>query len=105
VILFKASGVITVPVIFRFNGIEYRLWTEDHDPAHIHVRPAQAKPEWEMIVYLGTEVDGSLDNYGKQFGDTTIVKGKVKLAQINELLEYLQPRRAEAWEKWKEIHG
>jgi hypothetical protein len=78
--LFKASGVITVPVIFRFNGVEYRLWTEDHDPAHIHVRPAQAKPEWEMIVYLGTEVDGSLDNYGKQFGDTTIVKGKVKLA-------------------------
>jgi Domain of unknown function (DUF4160) len=94
-----------VPVIFRFNGIEYRLWSEDHDPAHIHVRLAQARPEWEMIVYLGTEFDGSTDSYGKQFGDTTIVKGKIKLAQINELLEYLQPRRAEAWERWKEIHG
>jgi Domain of unknown function (DUF4160) len=94
-----------MPVISRYNGIEYRLWSEDHDPAHIHVRPAQAKPEWEIIVYLGNETDGSADNYGKQFGDTTIVRGKVKLSQINELLEHLEPRRAEAWGKWKEIHG
>jgi hypothetical protein len=94
-----------MPVIFRFNGIEYRLWSEDHHPAHIHVRPAQAQPEWEIIVYLGNEFDGSLDSYGKQFGDTVMIKGKVKLSQINELLKYLEPRRVEAWNKWKEIHG
>jgi hypothetical protein len=104
-ILSKESGVVAMPVIFRFNGIEYRLWSDDHDPAHIYVRPAQASPEWEIIVYLGNESDGSTDSHGKQFGDTTIVKGKVKLSQINELLEYLKLRRAEAWGKWKEIHG
>jgi hypothetical protein len=69
------------------------------------VRPAQPKPEWEVIVYLGNESDGSADNYGKQFGDTAIVRGKVKISQINKLLEYLEPRRSEAWEKWQEIHG
>lgn len=94
-----------MPVIFRFDGIEYRLWSEDHNPAHIHIRPAQAKPEWEIIVYLGNESSGSTDSYGKQFGDTAIVRGKVKLSKINELVNYLEPRRAEVWAKWKEIHG
>jgi hypothetical protein len=53
----------------------------------------------KIIVYLGNELDGSTDSHGKQFGDTTTVKGKVKLSQINELLEYLKLRRAEAWGK------
>jgi hypothetical protein len=81
------------------------LWSNDHDPTHIHVRPAQANPEWEIIVYLGAEVDGGADNFGREFGDTQIVSGKVSLSTVNDLLEYLRPRRKEAWAKWKEIHG
>lgn len=94
-----------MPVIFRYDGVEFRLWSNDHDPAHIHVRPAQVNPDWEIIVYLGTEADGSMDNFGREFGDTQIVKGKVNTSTLNELLDYLRPRREKAWAQWKEIHG
>lgn len=40
-----------LPVIFRYDGVEYRMWSNDHDPPHVHVRPAQARPEWEIIVF------------------------------------------------------
>ncbi len=81
------------------------MWSNDHDPAHVHVRPAQKRPEWEIIVFLGKAEDGSSDNYGKEFGDTEIVSGKIKTSQINDLISYLNQRRDEAWDKWKEING
>ena len=94
-----------MPVLFRYNGIEYRLWTNDHVPPHIHVRPAQARPEWEVIVYLGNEANGDMDEFGKSFGDTEIVRGPIKTSTINDLVAYLRPRRSNAWAKWKEIHS
>ncbi|MGC1306303.1 MAG: hypothetical protein WA885_03680 [Phormidesmis sp.] len=74
-------------------------------PPHIHVRPAQARPEWEIIVFLGNEEDGSMDAYGKEFGDTKIVSGKIRTSQINTLVAYLDQRRDAAWVKWQEING
>lgn len=94
-----------MPVIFRYDGIEYRMWSNDHMPPHIHVRPAQARPEWEIIVFLGNEEDGSMDAYGKEFGDTKIVSGKIRTSQINTLVAYLDQRRDAAWVKWQEING
>lgn len=94
-----------MPVIFRYDGIEYRMWSNDHDPPHVHVRPAQARPEWEIIVFLGKEGDGSQDAYGQEFGDTKIVSGKIRASQINVLVGYLSLRLDKAWAKWREING
>jgi hypothetical protein len=94
-----------LPVIFKYDGIEYRIWSNDHMPPHIHVRPAQSRPEWELIVFLGNQEDGSVDAYGKEFGDTKVVSGKIKTSQINVLIAYLGQRCDEAWAKWHEING
>ena len=94
-----------MPVIFRYDGVEYRVWSNDHNPAHVHVRPAQKRPEWEIIVFLGRERDGGTDTYDREFGDTKIVKGKIKILQINDLILYLDQQRDKAWDKWKEING
>ena len=94
-----------MPVIFRYNGVEYRIWSNDHKPAHVHVRPAQANPEWEIIVFLGNEQEGTVDNYGRTFGDTKLVSGKIRLSQIRKLVAYLWQRRQDAWNTWKKING
>lgn len=94
-----------MPAIFRYDGIEYRLWSNDHQPPHVHVRPAQKNPEWETIVFLGREDNGLADAYGKEFGDTKIIKGKVKVSRLNDLVAYLEGRRDRVWAKWHEING
>ncbi len=94
-----------MPVIFRYDGVEYRMWSNDHDPPHVHIRPAQNRPDWEVIVFLGNERDGSMDTYGREFGDTKIISGKIKTSKISTLVSYLNQRRSEAWTKWKEING
>jgi Domain of unknown function (DUF4160) len=81
------------------------MWSNDHMPPHVHVRPAQANPEWEIIVFLGNQVDGSMDAYGQEFGDTKIVSGKIRTSQINAFVAYLNQRRDETWTKWQEING
>ena len=94
-----------MPVIFRYDGVEYRLWSNDHQPPHVHIRPAQKNPEWEVIVFLGKEDDGLADAYGREFGDAKIVTGKIRASKLSALVDYLGERRDEAWTKWKEING
>lgn len=88
-----------MPVIFRYDGVEYRIWSNDHNPPHVHIRPAQNRPDWEVIVFLGNERDGSADAYDREFGDVKIVSGKVKTSKINVLVEYLRQRSDEVWKK------
>lgn len=94
-----------MPALFRYEGVEYRLWSKDHNPPRVHVRLAQARPDWEIIVFLGREEDGSMDAYGMEFGDAKIVSGKIKTSKLNDLVAYLSQRRDEAWVKWREING
>ncbi|MGB7487845.1 MAG: DUF4160 domain-containing protein, partial [Phormidesmis sp.] len=89
----------------RYKGVEYRLWSNDHDPPHVHVRPAQTHPDWEIIVFLGNEKDGSSDAHGREFGDTKIVTGRIRTSKLNDLVTHLSQRRNEAWTKWREING
>jgi len=94
-----------MPVIFRYDGVEYRIWSNDHNPPHVHVRPSQKNPEWEVIVFLGKEKSGSADAHGKEFGDVKIVSGKIKTSKLNDLVNYLSGRRSEAWATWNNING
>lgn len=94
-----------MPVIFRYDGIEYRLWSNDHQPPHVHIRPSQRSPEWEVIVFLGQERSGLADAYGREFGDAKIIKGKIKASKLSDLVAYLERRRDEAWAKWREVNG
>lgn len=91
--------------IFRLGGVLYLIYTRDHQPPHVHVKPSPVKPEWELRIYLGNRADGSQDNYGKSFGDTDILSGKLKASKIQEYVELLAQNIEQAWKVWDSIYG
>lgn len=91
--------------VFRLGGVLYLIYTRDHQPPHVHVKPSPVKPEWELRIYLGNRADGSQDNYGKSFGDTDILSGKLKASKIQEYVELLAQNIEQAWEVWDSIYG
>jgi Domain of unknown function (DUF4160) len=40
-----------MPTVLRESGFDFRIYTDDHDPAHIHV----VKGGDEAVITLGTE--------------------------------------------------
>jgi hypothetical protein len=91
--------------IFRLGGVIYLIYTRDHPPPHIHVKPSPVKPEWELRIYLGRRQDGEPDEYGKAFGDIEILSGKVKVSKIQEYVEVLAQNVEQAWSVWDSIYG
>lgn len=93
--------------VFRLGGVLYLIYTRDHHPPHVHVKPGPFRPEWELRIYLGQRQDGSPDNYGKSFGDTDILSSKIKASKIQEYgdVELLAQNIEKAWEVWDSIYG
>jgi hypothetical protein len=91
--------------LFRFAGLFFVIYTQEHPPAHVHVKSHQVRPDWEIRIYLGRREDGGEDLYGKRFGDFTLKSGNPKPAKIKECVDYLAGRIDEAWELWTNING
>ncbi len=91
--------------IFRLGGILYLVYTRDHRPPHVHVKPSPVRPEWELRIYLGRREDGSEDEYGRSLGDSDILSGKLKASKIEAYVEILVANLDKAWEVWDSIYG
>ena len=91
--------------IFRLGGILYLIYTRDHSPPHVHVKPSPTRPEWELRIYLGKREDGSEDKYGKSLGETEIISGKIKASKIDAYVQILIQNLDQAWEVWEAIYG
>lgn len=92
-------------ILFRYAGVFFVVNTREHPPAHVHVRSHSRRPDWEIRIFLGNESDGSTDDYGRSFGDVTIVTGKLKPSKIAEYVNYLAQHIDEAWDLWHQING
>lgn len=91
--------------VFRIGGVIYLIYTRDHHPPHIHVKPSLVKPEWELRIYLGRRQDGGQDDYGRSFGDTEVLSGKIKASKIQEYVNVLAQNIEQAWAVWDSIYG
>ncbi|MBE9060986.1 DUF4160 domain-containing protein [cf. Phormidesmis sp. LEGE 11477] len=91
--------------VFRLGGILYLVYTRDHRPPHVHVKPSPVRPEWELRIYLGKREDGSEDAYGRSLGDAEILSGKLKASKIEAYVEILVANLDQAWEIWDSIYG
>ena len=91
--------------IFRLGGVLYLIYTRDHHPPHVHVKPSPTRPDWELRIYLGRRNDGGPDSYGKSFSETDILSGKIKASKIDEYVNLLAQNVEQAWEVWDSIYG
>ena len=41
-----------MPTIYRQNGFEVMIYTNDHRPAHVHI----FKADGEVLIYLGSDI-------------------------------------------------
>lgn len=78
-----------MPTIFRKDGFSFRIYFNDHSPAHVHV----VKAGGQAKISLETEIPELLlvENMPRQ-----TVRKALKLA-----LEY----QAELLKKWREMYG
>ncbi|MEA5464513.1 hypothetical protein [Leptothoe sp. PORK10 BA2] len=90
--------------LFRFAGVFFVIYTQEHPPAHVHVKSHQKRPDWEIRIYLGRREDGGEDNYGRSFGDVSIRAGNPKMSKIDEYVDYLAEHINEAWALWESIN-
>ena len=80
-----------MPTLLRKNGFQVIIWTNDHEPMHVHV----FKAEGEIVVNLGNDkAEVSIrENYGMRNAD---LRRALSLVSRNHNL---------LLEKWREIHG
>ncbi len=80
-----------MPTVLRKNGFQVIIWTNDHEPIHVHV----FKAEGELVINLGNDkVEVSIrENYGMR--NTDLRRALSLISRNHDLL----------LEKWREIHG
>ena len=80
-----------MPTVLRKNGFQVIIWTNDHEPMHVHV----FKAEGELVINLGNgKAEISIrENYGMR--NTDLRRALSLISRNHDLL----------LEKWREIHG
>ena len=80
-----------MPTVLRKNGFQVIIWTNDHEPMHVHV----FKAEGELVIDLGNDkAEVSIrENYGMR--NTDLRRALSLISRNHDLL----------LEKWREIHG
>ena len=80
-----------MPTVLRKNGFQVIIWTNDHEPMHVHV----FKAEGELVVNLENDkAEVSIrENYG------------MRTADLRQALSLVSRNHNLLLEKWREIHG
>ncbi len=80
-----------MPTIFRGDGFDVMIYTNDHRPSHVHIFKAEA----EVIIYLGAEHKPPRvrENIGMSTKDE-----RRALVMVGE-------HQAEFIAEWRRIHG
>jgi hypothetical protein len=81
------QGIYFMGEIFRFKNIKFKIWSNDHEPPHVHVTKAKA----HAVINIETLV------ITKSFGFTD---HELKIVQ-----QQIFKRKIKILEKWEEIHG
>ena len=80
-----------MPKVFNLNGFYCIVYTDDHDPPHVHIK------------YSGTT---TILNLGASSEDVTIRDAQnMKPKDIKKAMELLEENWDDAVAKWEEYHG
>jgi hypothetical protein len=80
-----------MPTIYRQNGFEVMIYTNDHRPAHVHI----FKADGEVIIYLGSDITPPKVRTNIGMGHNDERRALIIVAENNEAF----------WEEWRRIHG
>ncbi|MBA2736856.1 MAG: DUF4160 domain-containing protein [Pyrinomonadaceae bacterium] len=80
-----------MPTVLRKNGFEFKVYTDDHEPMHVHAR-YQGR---EAVIYLGNENErvALRENRGL---NRILVNRALRIAAEHQLFLI---------ESWREIYG
>ena len=73
--------------VFRFKNIVVRIWSNDHEPPHVHIEA----PDASAIFLLDTLEVRESEGFSSR--------------DIKRIREQLEMRKEKLLEKWEEIHG
>ena len=76
-----------MPVVLRFGRFSFVIYPQDHTPAHVHVKAADAEARFEI------ETGKCLAVYG------------FKQNSINQLAEIIEQNKDLLMEQWNEYQG
>ena len=79
-----------MPTLFRQDGFRVVIYTDDHEPPHVHV----LKGETEVKIDLGSETK-----------PPTIVFSRGKRSDAKKALALVIDRQTNLLEAWRTIHG
>ena len=79
-----------MPTLFRQDGFRVVIYTDDHEPPHVHV----LKGETEVKIDLGSETK-----------PPTIVFSRGKRSDAKQALALVIDRQTNLLEAWRTIHG
>ena len=79
-----------MPTLFRQDGFRVVIYTDDHEPSHVHV----LKGETEVEIDLGSETK-----------PPTIVFSRGKRSDAKKALALVIDRQTNLLEAWRTIHG
>ncbi|MGI8882915.1 MAG: DUF4160 domain-containing protein [Pyrinomonadaceae bacterium] len=80
-----------MPTVLRINGFEFKVYTDDHEPMHVHVR-YQGR---EAVIYLGSENERVALRENRGLNRPT----------VNRALRIAAEHQMFLIESWREIYG
>lgn len=75
--------------VHRFDGLRFVIYSNDHDPAHVHVLRAGSEAKIQLV--------------GEQ--PTLIWQHGFSPAELRRILDETRTERFRLLKRWKEIHG
>ncbi len=81
-----------MPIVWRQDGFKFQIYTNDHNPSHVHVKKAGGG---EVVIYLGDEETKPVgrENRGMTFKDYV------------KALRIAAEQQKRLTESWRRIHG
>jgi hypothetical protein len=76
--------------VHRFDGFRFAIYSNDHEPAHIHV--------------IGAGSEAKIQLAGKQ-GLTLIWQFGIRPAEMRKIMVEVGRKQKDLLSKWDEIHG
>ena len=65
--------------VFKLGGVLYLIYTRDHHPPHVHVKPSPTRAEWELRIYLGNVATAAQTAMAKPLAIPISFQAKSKL--------------------------
>jgi Domain of unknown function (DUF4160) len=81
-----------MPVLFRYKGFHFFIYSNEHDPPHVHVQKAGKHVKVQYY---------KQGNYNRQL--LVKIRGKFSHAELSDIADFTREYRQDMIFKWKEF--